>query len=54
MFHTELGKPYMLLRMRYLTARERNGIEGRRKGLHQQHTLSPIATVGKTPAPQQK
>jgi hypothetical protein len=33
MYHAELGKPYMLLtRMRYLTARERNGIEGRRKG----------------------
>ena len=29
----ELGKPYMLLtRARYLTARIRNGIEGRRKG----------------------
>jgi hypothetical protein len=33
MYHAELGKPYMLLpRMRYPTARERNGIEGRRKG----------------------
>jgi len=32
MYQVELGKPYMLLtKMRYPTARERNGIEGRRK-----------------------
>jgi len=31
-YYAELGKPYMLLtRTRYLTARIRNGIEGRRK-----------------------
>jgi hypothetical protein len=33
MYHAELGKPYMLLtKMRYPTARKRNGIEDRRKG----------------------
>jgi hypothetical protein len=33
MYYVELGKPYMLLiKMRYLTERAGNGIEGRRKG----------------------